>query len=103
MLFWYVHIDFLNNSPYNIQETYVSSLFRKESTMFIQATISCECGCFFESEFQTSEHEKCPICPQCGKAMDFESWKHLRSIMADFNDFNTNMLKWHSDRNEPLM
>lgn len=71
--------------------------------MFIQATISCECGCFFESEFQTSEHEKCPICPQCGKTMDFESWKHLRSIMADFNDFNTNMLKWHSDRNEPLM
>ena len=71
--------------------------------MFVQATISCECGCIFESEFQNSKLEECPTCPQFGKVMNAESWKHLRSIMADLNDFNTHMTKWHSDRGEPLM
>lgn len=71
--------------------------------MFVQSTITCGCGCIFESEFQTSKPEECPTCPQCGKTMDAESWKRLRSIMADLNDFNTDMVKWHSDRNEPLM
>lgn len=71
--------------------------------MFVQATIACECGGFFEAEFQTSEHNKCPVCPQCGKIMDSTSWKHLRSIMGELSDFNTDILKWHSERNEPLM
>lgn len=71
--------------------------------IFVQSTIACECGCIFESEFQTSTLEKRPICPQCRKAIGAESWKHLRSIMADLNDFNTHMVKWHSDRGEPLM
>ena len=40
---------------------------------------------------------------QCKKVMNAASWKHLRAIMADINDFNTDVLKWHSERNEPLM
>lgn len=71
--------------------------------MFVQSTIACGCGCIFESEFQNSKLEERPTCPQCGKSMDTESWKHLRSIMSDLNDFNTDIVKWHSDRGEPLM
>ncbi len=69
--------------------------------MFIQSTIACECGCLFESEFQSTSHA--PKCPQCGKIMNSESWKCLRTIMSELNDFNTDIVRWHSDRNEPLM
>lgn len=51
--------------------------------MFIQATISCQCSCIFEEEFQTSTENNAPKCPQCGNVMSYDSWKHLRSIMAD--------------------
>ena len=71
--------------------------------MFIQSTITCECGCVFESEFQNSTADSAPVCPQCKKVMNAASWKHLRALMADINDFNTDVLKWHSERNEPLM
>lgn len=71
--------------------------------MLIQSTIACECGCLFESEFQSTSHEKAPKCPQCGKIMNSESWKRLRTIMSELNDFNTDIVRWHSDRNEPLM
>jgi len=71
--------------------------------MFIQSTISCECGCIFESEFQTSKFDHAPKCPACGKVMNSESWKQLRSIMSSINDYNTDMMKWHMDRGEPLM
>ena len=71
--------------------------------MFIQSTITCGCGCIFESEFQNSTADSAPTCPQCKKVMNADSWKHLRAIMADINDFNTDAIKWHSERNEPLM
>jgi hypothetical protein len=71
--------------------------------MFVQSTISCGCGCIFEAEFQGSSHDNPPVCPQCNSVMDNESWKRLRSIMSEFNDFSTDMIRWHSDRGEPLM
>ncbi len=71
--------------------------------MFVQSTISCECGCIFTSEFQVSSIDHAPTCPQCGKVMDKDSWQRLRSIMADVSDFNHHMVKWHLERKEPLM
>lgn len=61
-----------------------------------------ECGCIFEPEFQTRT-DNAPQCPLSGTIMNSQSWKHLRSIMAEINDFNTDIIKWHSDLNEPLM
>lgn len=71
--------------------------------MFVQATITCDCGCVFESEFQNSEHDKAPICPQCGKQMNQVSWESLRTIMAELGDFNQHILKWSLEHNEPRM
>ena len=50
--------------------------------MFVQATISCECGCIFDTEFQKSSVENPPVCPQCKKKMDKQSWESLRDIMS---------------------
>lgn len=71
--------------------------------MLVQSTIYCECGCIFESEFQESSYDNPPVCPQCKQVMDSDSWKALHNIMGDLNDFNTHIVKWHSERNEPLM
>jgi hypothetical protein len=71
--------------------------------MFVQATISCKCGCIFESEFQKSSVENPPKCPQCGQAMNDTSWKSLRDTMAQFGDLNQHIVKWHLEREEPLM
>lgn len=71
--------------------------------MFIQSTISCECSCIFEAEFQGSSYELPPVCPQCKQTMDKESWKALRDTMGHLNNFNTHVVKWNSERNEPLM
>lgn len=56
--------------------------------MFVQATITCECGCIFESEFQESNYENPPTCPQCGKQMNQTSWEALRNTMGKLSDFN---------------
>jgi len=57
----------------------------------------------FQSDFQKSSLEKPPCCPQCNAVMDMESWKSLRTTMAEFADFNYHVLKWHSERKEPKM
>ena len=71
--------------------------------MFVQATISCKCGCIFESEFQNSSLESPPKCPQCGQIMNEASWENLRNAMAQFGDLNQHIVKWHLERGEPLM
>lgn len=71
--------------------------------MYPKATISCECGCMFESDFQKSSLEIPPCCPQCNATMNMDSWKSLRTTMADLADFNYHILKWKSERNEPKM
>lgn len=67
------------------------------------ATINCPCGCMFQTNFQKSSNESSPCCPQCKTEMNIESWKSLRTCMADLADFNYHILKWHSERNEPKM
>lgn len=71
--------------------------------MYVQATISCKCGCIFEEEFQESSLDSPPKCPQCGQIMDKASWESLRDVMARFGDFNHHVIKWHLERQEPLM
>lgn len=71
--------------------------------MFVQATISCECGCIFDTEFQKSSAEKPPVCPQCKKQMDQQSWESLRDIMSRTSDFNQHIIKWNLERGEPRM
>lgn len=71
--------------------------------MYPKATISCECGCMFESDFQKSSPERPPCCPQCNAVMDMESWKSLRETMSGLADFNYHILKWHEERKEPKM
>lgn len=71
--------------------------------MYAQATISCECGCIFESEFQNSDLNKPPKCPMCGKVMNKTSWQSLRDVMAEVCDLNHHIFKWHLERDEPLM
>lgn len=71
--------------------------------MHPKATISCSCGCMFQSDFQKSSAENPPCCPQCKAVMDMESWKNLRTTMAELADFNYHIMKWHSERNEPKM
>ena len=71
--------------------------------MFVQATISCECGCIFEAEFQKSSAENPPVCPQCKKQMDKQSWASLREIMSRTSDFNQHIIKWNLERGEPRM
>ncbi len=71
--------------------------------MYVQATISCKCGCIFEEEFQKSHLDSPPKCHQCGKVMDKTSWETLRDIMARFGDFNQHIIKWHLEQEEPLM
>ena len=71
--------------------------------MYPRATIACSCGCMFSADFQKSSLEEPPVCPQCKAVMDVESWKSLRSAMAELADFNYHILKWHSERNEPQM
>lgn len=71
--------------------------------MFVQATITCECGCIFESEFQESSYENPPTCPQCGKQMNQTSWEALRNTMGKLSDFNQHILKWSMEREEPRM
>lgn len=68
-----------------------------------KATISCSCGCMFQKDFQKSSLETPPQCPQCKAVMDEESWKSLRTAMAELADFNYHILKWNSERNEPKM
>ena len=71
--------------------------------MYIQATISCPCGCIFESEYQESQLSSPPKCPQCGQVMNQASWESLSDAMARFGDLNYHIVKWHLERNEPLM
>lgn len=71
--------------------------------MFVQATISCECGCIFDTEFQKSSVENPPVCPQCKKKMDKQSWESLRDIMSRTSDFNQHIIKWNLERGEPRM
>lgn len=71
--------------------------------MFVQATISCECGCIFEAEFQKSSAENPPVCPQCKKQMDKQLWASLRDIMSRTSDFNQHIIKWNLERGEPRM
>lgn len=71
--------------------------------MFVQATISCKCGCIFESEFQKSTLDSPPKCPQCGQVMDKTSWESLRDVMSRLSDVNHHIVKWNLERNEPLM
>lgn len=68
-----------------------------------KATIVCECGCIFEVDYQNSTPDNSPICPQCQRQMDKESWKSLRDIMARYNDFSQHMVKWSLERQEPRM
>ena len=71
--------------------------------MFVQATISCECGCIFDTEFQKSSVENPPVCPQCKKKMDKQSWESLLDIMSRTSDFNQHIIKWNLERGEPRM
>ena len=71
--------------------------------MFVQATISCECGCIFDTESQKSSVENPPVCPQCKKKMDKQSWESLRDIMSRTSDFNQHIIKWNLERGEPRM
>ena len=71
--------------------------------MFVQATISCECGCIFDTEFQKSSVENPPVCPQCKKKMEKQSWESLRDIMSRTSDFNQHIIKWNLERGEPRM
>lgn len=71
--------------------------------MYVQATVNCECGCIFEVEFQGSSYENPPVCPECQKKMDVESWKTLRDGMGCLNDYNYHAVKWANERGEPRM
>ena len=71
--------------------------------MFVQATISCECCGIFDTEFQKSSVENPPVCPQCKKKMDKQSWESLRDIMSRTSDFNQHIIKWNLERGEPRM
>ena len=71
--------------------------------MQVKATITCECGCIFEAEFQNSKLENAPVCPQCKKQMDSKSWESLRDLMARYADFNHHIVKWSLERQEPRM
>lgn len=68
-----------------------------------KATISCSCGCMFQTAFQGSSEEEPPQCPQCNAIMDKTSWKALRDTLAELSDFNHHILKWHSERGEACM
>ncbi len=68
-----------------------------------KATISCSCGCMFQTNFQGSSSEIPPKCPQCNAIMDKTSWNTLRNILAELADFNYHILKWNSERHETRM
>ena len=68
-----------------------------------KATISCSCGCMFQTAFQNSSLDVPPQCPQCKAVMDKTSWKSLRDSMSNLADFNSHILKWNYERNEPRM
>lgn len=67
------------------------------------ATISCSCGCLFAVSFQKSSASDTPKCPQCQLKMSADSWKALRTTLSELADFNTHILKWNSEYNEPKM
>ena len=67
--------------------------------MFIQATISCKCGCVSRIEFQDGKHSY--TCPQCKATMNPEAYEKLERIMGEFGDWNTDMLK--NAQEEPKM
>ena len=69
--------------------------------MFVQATISCKCGCFSRVEFQDGKHSY--TCPQCKAAMAPEAYIKLEKIMCDFADWNTEVVKNARGSNEPEM
>lgn len=69
--------------------------------MYVQATIQCECGCVSRAEFQDGKHAY--ICPKCKKEMDKKAYSKLESIMGEFGDWNTDVLKNSAGWNEPSM
>lgn len=69
--------------------------------MFVQATISCKCGCVSRVEFQDGKHSY--TCPQCKTAMAPDAYIKLEKIMCDFGDWNTEVVKNARGSNEPEM
>ncbi len=71
------------------------------TTMFVQATIQCECGCISRVEFQAGKHTY--ICPRCKKTMNSNTYSKLEEIMGEFGDLSTDVLKYSSQYGEPNM
>ena len=69
--------------------------------MFVQATISCKCGCISRIEFQAGKHAY--VCPNCKTAMNADMYSKLEKIMCDFGDWNTDVIKNPRGLNEPEM
>ena len=69
--------------------------------MFIQANIQCECGCISRFEFQYGKHAY--ECPECKKAMAPSAYSKLEKIMAEFGDWNTDVLKDTAGLGTPKM
>lgn len=73
--------------------------------MFLQATISCECGCVSRFEFQDKAGKDTYVCPcsDCGRNMDKTAYKKLTVIMAELIDWNMDMSKNAEGLHEPKM
>lgn len=69
--------------------------------MFVQAIISCECGCISRFEFQSGKDTY--ICPNCKKVMNENTFKNMKAIMGEFSDLNSDILKHASGLHEPEM
>lgn len=69
--------------------------------MFVQATISCECGCVSRLELQSGKVSF--VCPRCKKAMADSTYQELANIMGHFGDLNTDVLKHSTGLGEPKM
>lgn len=69
--------------------------------MFIQATMSCECGCVFRVEFQDGKHA-C-VCPNCKSAMPVDAYSKLEKVMCEFGDWNTESIKSSHELKTPRM
>ena len=71
--------------------------------MYIEATISCECGTVSRFEYQDKGKMETYVCPNCKRTMNKAAYDSLVSTMAEFGDWNTEAEKNASGLHEPKM